>query len=821
VVRALANEYVAQGQPQSATVVLRRFVRAYPSNGGTAAALSALLLQQGAWQESLEVMGGVLDSSAKSEVAVSNWLDLLTQSGKAKERLEQAIEHVAPTEASAHQLYLVARLALHLGENQSAERLLNRCEDLAPELAAVHLALGQIYVQRYNWQEAIEAAQRAIDRDDADFRAHKLLGQAHLGLDNYAEATAALNSAVRLNRSDLQSNLLLAEVYELSGKRLQAKRQNQIILELDPTNQKALQEAVLTAFRDQDLDQVRQHLQVMEENQSLQSSYRRCKALLDLVQNENPVAYAGELATIIEAYPDDLQAKMELAQLRFSGGQNSEAEKLLRQVIKADPQRFQAQELLCVLLIQDLNYEEAIASLRSRLALHPNRIPWQKTLLATLTYDQQFETTGQIVPTFLTNHNLDDRDRLVFQYDLLTSLVLAGKFDEAVATLEGLIESPTSQLFFKTILLNLYHSSGRQAHAVGLAEQWFQAAALADQNDYRGLLRSAYWADGRFADAELLMLDWLELDPDAIAPTLALSDAFRQAGKINDAIELVSASLPFGQSQILFRNLVSLHMAADDRQTAIQILRDRLAVEFKNKPRRVQPDAFQLTLRAQLCNNLIVDGRYDVAEQELTAWLRQPADLLDHKRVLRLLSWCYQLSGKKSLSVQQLEEIHRLDPADIRTNNDLGYTWAAAGMNLDRAEKMIRSALATRPRSVAYLDSLGWVLYKKGEFTAAYEWLIRANRGPLVDWDTWLFSEDLQRGSDDPVIRDHLGDAAWRLGKEEQAIKCWEDARRLVADREQDVLTIEQRTILESAPKKIEAAKAGTTLIIAPASTDT
>jgi len=122
---------------------------------------------------------------------------------------------------------------------------------------------------------------------------------------------------------------------------------------------------------------------------------------------------------------------------------------------------------------------------------------------------------------------------------------------------------------------------------------------------------------------------------------------------------------------------------------------------------------------------------------------------------------------------------------------------------------------------VAYLDSLGWVLYKKGEFTAAHEWLTRANRGPLVDWDTWLFSEDLQRGSEDPVIRDHLGDAAWRLGKEEQAIKCWEDARRLVADREQDVLTIEQRTILESAPKKIEAAKAGTTLIIAPASTDT
>ncbi len=70
------------------------------------------------------------------------------------------------------------------------------------------------------------------------------------------------------------------------------------------------------------------------------------------------------------------------------------------------------------------------------------------------------------------------------------------------------------------------------------------------------------------------------------------------------------------------------------------------------------------------------------------------------------------------------------------------------------------------------------------------------------------------------MIRDHLGDAAWRLGKEQQAIKCWEHALRLATDREPDELTPELRTILDSAQQKIEAARAGTTPQIATASTD-
>ena len=48
-------------------------------------------------------------------------------------------------------------------------------------------------------------------------------------------------------------------------------------------------------------------------------------------------------------------------------------------------------------------------------------------------------------------------------------------------------------------------------------------------------------------------------------------------------------------------------------------------------------------------------------------------------------------------------------------NNDLGYLYAEQGKNLEKAETMIRKAVADEPENSAYLDSLGWVLFKRGK----------------------------------------------------------------------------------------------------------
>ena len=61
-------------------------------------------------------------------------------------------------------------------------------------------------------------------------------------------------------------------------------------------------------------------------------------------------------------------------------------------------------------------------------------------------------------------------------------------------------------------------------------------------------------------------------------------------------------------------------------------------------------------------------------------------------------------------------------------NNDLGYLYAEQGKNLEKAEAMIRKALLEDKSNRAYLDSLGWVLFKRGKAKEALEPLDEGRR---------------------------------------------------------------------------------------------
>jgi len=124
-------------------------------------------------------------------------------------------------------------------------------------------------------------------------------------------------------------------------------------------------------------------------------------------------------------------------------------------------------------------------------------------------------------------------------------------------------------------------------------------------------------------------------------------------------------------------------------------------------------------------------------------------------------------------AAEQLKALLEMKPDDPTYNNDLGYIWADHDMNLDEAEKLIRKALNEdrkqrkavpdlRPEddkdNAAYLDSLGWVLYKKKNYKEAREWLeqaVKDKEGQHIE------------------IYDHLGDVYKALGMKDEAIATW------------------------------------------------
>lgn len=112
-----------------------------------------------------------------------------------------------------------------------------------------------------------------------------------------------------------------------------------------------------------------------------------------------------------------------------------------------------------------------------------------------------------------------------------------------------------------------------------------------------------------------------------------------------------------------------------------------------------------------------------------------------------------------------LKKSIELDPSKAaQAYNYLGYMWVDRNLNLDEAGSMIRKALEIEPENGAYLDSLGWFFFKKGDLNRALSELLHA--ADLIN-------------PPDPVVYEHIGDTYRSLGNSPQALTYWQKALSL------------------------------------------
>jgi tetratricopeptide (TPR) repeat protein len=93
-----------------------------------------------------------------------------------------------------------------------------------------------------------------------------------------------------------------------------------------------------------------------------------------------------------------------------------------------------------------------------------------------------------------------------------------------------------------------------------------------------------------------------------------------------------------------------------------------------------------------------------------------------------------------------LKKTISLNPNASNAMNYLGYLYAEKDIHPEEAKQLLNQAIALEPDNPAYQDSLGWVYYRKKEFNLA---LLHLN---------FAASLALERGFEDPVIYEHLGD---------------------------------------------------------------
>lgn len=118
---------------------------------------------------------------------------------------------------------------------------------------------------------------------------------------------------------------------------------------------------------------------------------------------------------------------------------------------------------------------------------------------------------------------------------------------------------------------------------------------------------------------------------------------------------------------------------------------------------------------------------------------------------------------EKSITLTPREEVK----AAANTLNFLGYMWLEQGARLDKAGEFIAKANELLPNQAAYIDSLGWFHFKKGNFPGALKELQRAEAllQPL--------------SPEDAEILEHLGLTLDALGEKAKALEYLQRASAL------------------------------------------
>ncbi|HEX5160576.1 MAG TPA: tetratricopeptide repeat protein [Steroidobacteraceae bacterium] len=165
----------------------------------------------------------------------------------------------------------------------------------------------------------------------------------------------------------------------------------------------------------------------------------------------------------------------------------------------------------------------------------------------------------------------------------------------------------------------------------------------------------------------------------------------------------------------------------------------------------------------------------------------------DHPGVRYQIALIQDKAGLSRESIRNFESLLKQRPEDASLLNALGYSLADRNQKLPRAEQLIRKALDASPDNPAFLDSLGWVRFKRGDIPGALPHLERAYR---------IFP--------DPEIASHWGELLWVSGKQSEARALW--ARSLARSPDSKPLraTIERLTgtKLEEPEKTEEAPQA-------------
>lgn len=784
---ALADALEQQGKTVEAVAALRAALQAAPTAGSLWDRLISLHLERRGWADALAAAADAVRALPED---AHQWSDLLAESARDAEAAA-AWRSTTPAEGDDATAFLLGVVALEEGALERAEQLLSRAGSGEQALLPARVALGRLYLRTWRWDDALKIAARPDPEAPQSVALERIAGEAYRGLDDFEKAELHLKAAVQLDRNDVQARFVLAQIYRQTNSLGRARQQLQALLEVDPAHDAARELLIETYLTENERDEAVQQIREQKQHSKSPLGRARAAALLEYRPGEEET-FREKLRAAMEEHGQDVQTWIAIGDTYndFEAEQRHETYEKAFAIAPDNPD-------VALRLVDAkrglLDFEGAAASLEPWVQRYPNRHIWRGLLVNLYHIVQDYDAALRIARQQLEREDLSPEVREAYRQVMVEVLSDAERGEEAVAHLREWSAGEPANGPWTRMLAQLLEEMDRHTDAAELYER--ALAASPASSDLLADLLSSLLAGGRELRAQQLALDRVNSDPQNVELQRLLAQVLAQSERHEDALELIDSALLLS-SEAWVLQLQAAGVLADMGRHDEAIKRcERVLDELARAGRGAGLEVEMA--RVRYAGELVFARKYDEAVRVISLWLDETSTR-NRTDLLRLLSLAQREQGYPDLAAETLEEALEMMPDSIGLNNDVAYGWIDRGVRLQEAEPMIRYAVARSPLEAAYLDTYGWLLYKKGDFAGAKKWLLRAVRAGA---------------DDDPVVHDHAGDACWRLGEQEQAQAHWqralENARKRLAEPVDGLPNPDDQRVEQAAQQKLDAVRSG------------
>jgi tetratricopeptide (TPR) repeat protein len=650
--------------------------------------------------------------------------------GLAKQILEKDPNHI-----EAH--ILMGSVLFAQDKKQEALAELNRAVELNPQRVESYLSLARFYVQTNDIAGAEAIYQRAISVNSGSATAHYEYGKFLVGAQRLNEAEAEFQRAVQAEPQNREAQFILASFYLVNKQFDKAEAAYKSLAELDKNKPEG--RSVLGDFYSS-VGRLDEAIAIYKEVLTNSPEYTQARyRLAEIMLNRGDLAGAkNEVETVLKSESKDRPALILRARIGMQAGQTSDlklAMEDLREVLRQEPN------------------SRAGLFFMAEASFRLGQIDQARSFATDLT---------QNYPNYLPAKLMEVQINLA-SGDPKTAMKLAASLQDRLS--KAAPDRDTSpqmlaELNAKTLIA--HGSAALQLRDTKTARADFLAAhdiAPASPDIYVDLAMVSL-AEGKADEAIGFYNNALTIDGAHFNALGGLSNIYAAQKKTSNAHARIDQAI-----------------AAEPKNASLHFLKGRV-YGFEMNAQAAE---------AEFRRALEIDGNYLAAYSALAALFvntnQQQRAIEEYRRIVERQPdnpTIYTLIGMLEMNLQNIDaaidnyrKALSLDQNSTFAANNLAWLYAIHGKgNLDEALRLAQSAVQSNPEVSSFVDTLGWIYYKKGLYGVAAEQLRKA-----VNVDETVARRN--HGAPSPTFHYHLGAALAAKGEKSAARRELENALKL------------------------------------------